>query len=182
MSWSDTCRRRGRTIVFGLAAVLAAGGCTVQPLYGNRAPTTYTAAGSTVAATLAAIAVDPIEGRVGQELRNELVFNLTGGGRPLPAKYRLHVVLSEIASDLAIAPVTGTPTARVLTLSASYRLADARTDETLYSGTSTANASYNRSNQRFANLRAARDAQDRAAAVIAADIRTRLAAVLARRG
>jgi len=51
--------------------------------------------------------------------------------------------------------------------------------KTVLTGTSFANAAYDFSNQRFANIRAQRDAQNRAGTVIADDIHTKLAAFFA---
>ncbi len=37
----------------------------------------------------------PIPGRVGQRIRNEMIFQTTGGGNPLPPNHRLEIVLKE---------------------------------------------------------------------------------------
>ena len=56
-------------------ALLALGlaGCGLQPLYGS------TASGSRLAAVMSSVDVAPVPGRVGQRVRNELIFENTGG-------------------------------------------------------------------------------------------------------
>ena len=51
--------------------------------------------GGALAAKLAAVDVNTIPGRVGQRIRNELVFQSTGGGEKAPAKYRLEITITE---------------------------------------------------------------------------------------
>src|SRR3989337_3733984 len=68
----------------GLAA-LALAGCGFQPLYGGT-----TAGGAKLAEVMAAVETTPIPGRVGQKLRNELIFTNTGGGRTRPPRRKHH--------------------------------------------------------------------------------------------
>ena len=70
----------------GLVA-LALAGCGFQPLYGGT-----TAGGAKLAEVMAAVDIAPIPGRVGQKLRNELIFANTGGGYASPTRYRLNIV------------------------------------------------------------------------------------------
>ncbi|HKA64672.1 MAG TPA: hypothetical protein VKD00_02965, partial [Methyloceanibacter sp.] len=65
-----------------MTAALALAGCGFQPLYGT------TAGGSRLGAVMAGVDVTPIPGRVGQRLRNELIFENTGGGAAAPATYK----------------------------------------------------------------------------------------------
>ena len=67
-------------------------------------------------------------------------------------------------------------------MNVTFRLVDQASGEEVFKGNAFADASFDRSNQRFANVRAERDAENRAAAVITADIRTRIAAFLATGG
>lgn len=69
-----------------------------------------------------------------------------------------------------------------VTVTAVYELKDIATGASIKRGTSRGTASYDRSNQQFANERARLDAQDRAARIIADDIRLRLASTLLRGG
>ena len=64
-------------------------------------------------------------------------------------------------------------------MNATYVLSDRATDKTLTTGRSFASASYDFSTQRFANLRAKRDAEERVAKTVADDIQSRIAAYFA---
>ena len=61
--------------VVGLAVVA---GCTVRPLYGD--VTSATGPQAFASARLESIEIAPVDDRVGQEVRNHLIF-LLGGGR-----------------------------------------------------------------------------------------------------
>lgn len=158
--------------VLGLAVLLAA--CNVRPMYGSLST------GARLSDTLSTIAVDPIPERLGQQVRNEIVYAMSGAVEPVSPRYRLTVTVVRSSSSVGIHQISGTPTAEVLTVSADYRLVDAGTGEELTKGKSFADASFDFSNQRYANLRAERDAEDRAAVTIANDIVTKVAAFLAR--
>jgi LPS-assembly lipoprotein len=157
-----------------LAASLALGGCVVRPLYADMPGT-----GTPVSVELSKIAIEPARDRVSQVLRNELIFGFTGGGEPGPPEYALRFFLTQTDAAVAVEVLSEVPAAYLVSLSASFVLSDARTGRTLLTGNSTADASYDFSSQRFANVRAQQDAQRRAAKTIAQDIRTRLAAYFA---
>src|SRR4029453_17524488 len=70
------------SLIAGLSA-LALAGCGFQPLYGGT-----TAGGARLADVMKGIDITPIPGRVGQKLRNELIFASTGGGAGGPTPYR----------------------------------------------------------------------------------------------
>ncbi len=181
MSLSDALRLRashwsrlGRGIVF--LGLLFLAGCNFQPLYGERA------GGGSVRDDLAAIAVEVQDTRLGQEIYNGLVFAFTGGGAPAPPRYTLDLTISRTLVDVGILQISGTPQTRTLKVTVSFRLIDQASGEEVFAGRTFADASFDRSNQRFANVRAERDAENRAAAVISSDIRTRVAAFLATGG
>jgi len=123
-----------------------------------------------------------IPGRVGQKIRNELLFAASGGGDVAggPSKYRLDVAIREKTTS-AIVERTGDTTARIYTLTAEFRLIGTATgkDVVVLKGTSTGRASLQRFSTIYSNVRALRDAQDRAASTIATDLRGRLEAYLA---
>ncbi|WP_075214201.1 LPS assembly lipoprotein LptE [Mongoliimonas terrestris] len=167
--------RRTAAILLGLA--VAVSGCQVRPLY---APTaTGAGADSTVVAELSAIGIEPLRDRLGQSLVNELIFALRGGAALTDPRYRLRLIVTSRKSELAIQEFEDVPTANLIAVTASYTLTETRTGRVVTTGTTYTTASYDFSSQRFANLRAERDAEDRAAKAAAEDIRTRLAAVLA---
>ncbi|MEZ5840355.1 MAG: LPS assembly lipoprotein LptE [Hyphomicrobiales bacterium] len=177
MSSPDSKLRPFRAGLFlaalGLATSLAA--CNVRPMYGSMSA----GASGSLADRMALVSVDPIPERLGQQLRNELVYVLSNAVDPDNPRYRLTVTVRRSMSRVGIVPISGTPTAEVLSVTASYRLFDASSGRELTSGDSFANASFDYSNQRYANVRAERDAEDRAAETIAHDIRTRVGAYLA---
>jgi LPS-assembly lipoprotein len=139
-----------------LGSLLA--GCTVQPVYGSRPD------GSAVGRSLAGIAIDPVDSRVGQEVRNKLIFYMTGGaGEPSNPQYRMKLRVTSSETRLGISR-TGSAPVRSLTVTASYTLTRVGSEEILVRETARGTASYDRSNQNYANIRAQLDAENRAAA------------------
>lgn len=180
MSWSNrTAGRSGSLAVLLTIAALAASallsGCNVRPMYGSLS------GASTVVEDLEQIEVAAATERLGQQIRNELVYGFSSTVEPSTPKYRLEMTISRSVGRVGIKQVTGTPTSSVLTVTVPFQLLDIATGETLASGNSFANVSFDYSNQRFANVRAERDAEDRAAVVIAQDIRTKVAAYFSTR-
>ena len=155
-----------------MALALSLSACTVQPLYGP------TPAGSLVQAALPAIAIAPADDRVEQEVRNRLIFAFTGGGAAAPALYDLS--LSTSVSDVGLgSTLAGVAFGNSLRVTVTYVLTEKSAGRVVARATLTAAAAYERSNQSFANLRARRDAEDRAAASVADQIRTAIAVALA---
>ena len=178
-------RPRVRSTLAALAALaVLSAGCTVQPLYGT-APVSATGAPATgMAAELASIEVAPVNDRVSLEMRNHLIFLLTGGGgRTESPRYRLELAASvrRAAAARITRRVDDEPTSQIVTVTATYRLVDARTAQLLATGTRSAMAAYDLSRQEFSALRALRDAEDRGAREVAELIRMAVAADLSRR-
>ncbi|MGZ8996791.1 MAG: LPS assembly lipoprotein LptE [Rhodospirillales bacterium] len=156
-------------------ASILIGGCGFRPLYGEPEPMSGAAG---VGTELAAVEIAPIPDRVGQLVRNDLLYHMDaseGGGA---AAYRLDVRLTERISELAVER-TGFATRSNLRLAASYRLIDLSNGRQLVSGRSRAISSYNIVDASFSTLTAQNAARERAAARIAEEIRTRLAAYFA---
>jgi LPS-assembly lipoprotein len=174
MSFSDVGRlwRRIATPAV-LAAAMLASACTVQPLYGP------TPSGSTVPETMSSIAVDPVDTRVAQVVRNKVIFDLTGGAEIASPAYRMKLFVTSQEIPLGITREESAPVYSII-VTATYEISNARTGEIALRGTSRGNASYNRVNQIFANVRARKDAEEKAAGVAADDIRIRVAAASAR--
>lgn len=157
-----------------LVAALALAGCVARPLYAD-----MPGSGTAVSQELSKIAVEPARDRLNQILRNELIFGFTGGGEPGAPEYALRMFLTQTDTAVSVEVLSEVPASYIVSLSASFVLSDARTGRTLVTGNSSADASYDFSSQRFANVRAQEDAERRAAKTIARDIRTRLAAYFA---
>jgi LPS-assembly lipoprotein len=167
-------RARPRTFAVLLIS-LTLSGC-FQPLYGPLG------AGGDVAGELQAIAVEPIPNRLGHYLGNELIFAFNGTGSQVPPKYRLIVTVTENVQTPLLDTVSGYPSAANVVVNADYRLMPVGGTEPITKGQATVVASYDRTSQRFSNLRAARDAEIRDAKRLADEIRIRVAAAIAARG
>jgi LPS-assembly lipoprotein len=173
MSWFKRFRALKTSLsLAAVAAPLALGGC-FQPLYGSLAN------GQPVDEELKTIEVAPIPERIGHYLGNDLIFALNGTGAPVKPKYRLIVSVREQSQTPLLDTVTGRPTASTLVVNADYKLLKSGTLDIVTSGATTSAVSYDRTSQRFANFRAARDSEERNAQVLADNIRTRIALALA---
>ena len=159
---------------------LVVSGC-MRPLYGEMS------AGHAVRPELQAINVKPMDDVVGHYLREELIFNLTGGAPDSklgPTKYQLTITASDRTMAAAL-DTSETSTSRAdaasVQVTAKYTLADMK-GVTITEGVVTASGSIDRLTQRFAALRAVRDAKIRVAKTLADMIHTRLAAYFASKG
>ena len=157
-----------------LAAALAlpAAGC-IQPMYA-----TTGLSGADMASELRSIAVDPIPDRFGHYLGNELIFALNGTGQAAPTKYRLLVTYKNRVQTPIIDAVTGRADSATVWADVNYELTPAAGGAAVVKGAVASLADYDRSSQRYANIRAARDAEIRAAKSVADQIRLRIAAGL----
>lgn len=149
------------------AAALSLAGCGFRPLY---------AVGTTpdgMSSYFGQVYVDPIPGRQGVHLRNQLLDAMTPDGTPTNAAYNLNVQLSDTKEGLAIQENTQI-TRYNYTLTAKYELRDAVSNEVLDKGTARAIAAYNVVDSQFGTQAAERDAQERAAREVGEDIRLRI--------
>jgi LPS-assembly lipoprotein len=159
-------------VLFAGLAAFALAGCGFQPLYGGT-----TAGGAKLAEVMAAVDITPIPGRVGQKLRNELIFAKTGGGYGAPARYKLDIAIKESVTD-ELVQITGDATAQVYQLEASFKLIDIASGKVMLQGKAISRAAYNRFQEIFANVRARYDAENRAARTVSESIKTQIAAFL----
>lgn len=181
MSWFDTRIAARLAVVAALAAVTA--GC-FQPMYAERGPN-----GSPgLRDKLRAVEVPPLnlpngsrEARVGLEIRNNLMFSMYGSAVGDPPTHRLLMRISTTRLSVIIDPNTALADAENYGINATYELKDNTTDKTVLTGTTFSRVSYDipGQTQRFARSRGLRDAEDRAAKVIADNINQRLASFFA---
>ena len=162
----------------GIATVLALSGCAdggsgFRPLYGSSE-----LGGAGVSEKLATVDIAPIPGRVGQRLRNEFIFQATGGGEALPPEYRLDVAVRESVSSTLV-KLDGNARGQVYNLDASYTLVRISDKKVVLSGQSYGRAGFERLTSIFANVRAREDAENRAAKTVGEELRTRVLAFLA---
>jgi len=154
----------------GLTA-LALGGCGFQPLYGGT-----TAGGQRLAEVMSGVDITPIPGRVGQKLRNELIFANTGGGTAGQTRYKLDIAIKESVTDQLV-QITGDATGQIYQLEATFKLTDPN-GKVLMQGKAISRAPYNRFQEIFANVRARYDAENRAARTVSESVKTQIAAYL----
>lgn len=168
-------RARSRVLMVAVASFLALGlqGCGnggFQPLYGSLG-------GASVTDELASYDIAPIPGRVGQRIRNELVFQRTGGAPTAPdvASARVDVVIKESITSTLVT-ITGDSASQIYQLEVEYRIVDLKTQKVINQGRTFARAGFERHQAIYSNVRAREDAENRAAAHISGDLKTRLAA------
>lgn len=166
---------RRAALRLGVALVLAASlaGC-FQPIY---APS----AGVDRGAVLKAIKVENVQGRMGYYLTQELRFLLNGTGEAVQPKYRLLIDFATAAQTPLVDTVTGRASANALYTQANYKLMPmAATSDTqpVAAGFVVSLSGYDRTSNRFATVRAARDAEIRNAKNLAEQIRLRVASEL----
>lgn len=175
-------KSRRTTVVLGVLALVATApalsGCAdssgFRPLYGDSA-----LGGAGASEKLAQVDVAPIPGRVGQQIRNEVIFQTTGGGQALPPEYRLEVAIRESITSTLV-KVSGDASGSVYNIDADFRLIRITDKKVVLQGKSASRAGFERFTSIFANVRARNDAENRAATSMAQDLKTRLAAYLAR--
>ena len=180
MGWRDSRGSIGRSV--RLAIVLASSalsaGC-FQPLYGEG----NVAGGFSARDALAAVEVPEIgvpanssESRLAVQIRNDLIFNFTGGGAPSSPTHRLKVQINGGRSIISINPTTKLPDTEVYGLNTTYSLTEIATGKVVVTGRATTNISYETlGQQRFARISGMHDAERKAAKVISDNITTRLA-------
>ena len=143
-----------------------------RPLHGP------TASGENLSEILTHVKIATIPGRVGQQLRNELIFQTTGGGESDAPDYLLSIAIRESAKSTLVRR-SGESLGQVYSLDASFELIDMKTKRIKLKGKSYGRAGFERFVSAYANVRARIDAENRAAKTVAEEIKNRLAAYLA---
>jgi LPS-assembly lipoprotein len=179
MGWGEGAGS-GRLVV-RLAIVIATAALTAgcfQPLYGERS------VGGTPALreSLRSVDIQPIDvpsggtdTRMAVQIRNDLIFNFTGGGGAQSPTYRLKIRITGGRSVIIVDQGTALPTIEAYALNATYTLSEIGSGKTVVTGNATSNLSYdNAGSQRFARISAMHDAERRAAKVISDMITTRM--------
>ncbi len=174
---ADQSRRallRGLALTLVAAPALAAcGDGSFRPLYGP------TASGEHLQDVLAKVDIAPIPSRVGQRIRNELIFNNTGGGEAAKPAFRLEIAIRE-GLNSTLVTASGEAFSQVYNVDAGYQLISLRDKSVVLRGTSHARAAFERYASIYANVRAREDAETRVAKTIAEELKVRLAAYLSR--
>jgi LPS-assembly lipoprotein len=179
MSWFEEHAARLTRAAMGLAIAALAGGC-FQPLYGEHSPT----GGPILRDQLSAVDVLQIdapkgsdEARLAVDIRDALLFDFTGGGAAAPPTHRLKITIASTRASVIVDINTSRPDIENYGINASYSLTEIATGKVVVTGQTFARVSYDipGQQQRFARLRGLRDAENRAAKVIANNIMSRLA-------
>jgi LPS-assembly lipoprotein len=163
-------------VVAGLALGLSA---CFRPLYGP------TASGESLQNVLASIDVPELkwadnQARIGHYLRSELVYALNGSGSDVPKRYVLNLSLAQTLSTPIVDSESGRALSATISGNLAYTLTTSDGKTIITRGTAMSSASYDRFEQRFATLRAGRDAEIRLAKTLTEQVKTRLAAALVR--
>jgi LPS-assembly lipoprotein len=150
-------------------------GC-LRPLYGSPE-----FGGLAIQQGLAGVTIEVRGDRLEHYLRNELEFGLRGDGvQSGPRTHRLVVVPTTRLNTAIVDRVSGTAESVNMIITARYTLyATNKPTVVLTDENATVAVSYDRSIQRFASIRASRDAEIRGAKQMAEQIKTRVAAYLA---
>ncbi len=172
MSWSDhPPLSRSSLAVLAVLTIVSVGfsGC-FSPM--------YLGASGNLGAELRAISVDPVPDNLGHYLRDQLITNLNGTGDSAAARYRLQLTTAERVQTALIDIVTQRAQDATVVTDITYKLIPIGGGAPIAAGTVTSAAVYDRSAQRFANIRAAHDAEIRDAKTVADQITTQIAAQL----
>jgi LPS-assembly lipoprotein len=151
----------------------ACGNSGFKPLYGAAG------IGAQADDRLAQVSVTTIPGRVGQVIRNELIFHATGGGgEVVNAAYRLDVAIRQSVTSTLVR-VDGDSSSQIFNIEAKFQLIRVSDKAVVLSGMSYGRASFERNKSIFSNVRAREDAENRAAKSVGEDLKSRLSAHLA---
>lgn len=159
---------------FSMGALLFLAACQFQPLHGSGAAQPDTASG------LSNVAVSQVSSRVGQQVRNHLLFLLNGGYASPEKTHEARIRVTWSNKQLAAIEGVRDNVSGSVTVVASYDLIDLSTGKAVGRGSRQAQAFYDRTGQVFSNNRAERDAENRAAKEAAESLRLAIASDLSR--
>ncbi len=177
-----------RKAAAAIVALVLLGGCGFRPLYGVAPGQTKTVRGE-----LAQISVKGIDGRTGQQLRNQLVDLLNPRGEPQNPAYSLNVFIT-ISEELIGMDIAALSTRTNLKLDATYTLTsspgasgqiledskEGHEDKVLMKDQQMITSGYNIYSSEFATQQAERDAKRRVIREMGKVIQTQLAAYFAK--
>lgn len=155
------------------SSLAGCGDAGFRPMYGSAA-----VGGASADQKLAQVDIATIPGRVGQQVRNEFIYQSTGGGAAADPVYRLDIVIRESVTSTLV-QITGDARGQVYNLDAKFKLVRIADSQVVMEGTSYARAGFERFSSIYSNVRARKEAEDRAAKTIGEELRTRVSAYLA---
>lgn len=106
-----------------------------------------------------------------------LIFNLTGGSGGTAPTHTLNIQMTGLSQQVIVDVTTARPDVEQYGINATYSLVELATGKVVLSGQTFSRVSFDNpgQQQRFARARGQRDAENRAAQVIADNIKSRLA-------
>jgi LPS-assembly lipoprotein len=179
MWWHDKRANRLTRIAAAMAIAALAGGC-FQPLYGERSTVDGAPVLRDQLSAVDVLQIEALKGtdeaRIAVEIRNALLFDFTGGGAAAPPTHQLKITMTSTRASVIVDINASRPEIENYGLNASYSLTEIATKKVVVTGTTFARVSYDipGQEQRFARQRGLRDAESRAAKVIATNIMSRL--------
>ena len=171
---TNTRRAMSRAVLAALLTfpiLTACGDSGFRPLYGSAG------IGANASEKLAQVQVAPVPGRVGQRIRNELIFQTTGGGQPVRPQYRLEIAVRESVTSTLV-QTDGESLGQLYTVDASFQLVRISDNTVALKGISYGRAGFERFESIFSNVRAKQNAEDRAAKTVGEELKSRLTAFL----
>jgi LPS-assembly lipoprotein len=163
---------RGLSLLLAMTPFLSACGSDgFRPLYST------TPNGVGLQERLAQLDVAPIPGRVGQRIRNDLIFQASGGGELAPPTHRLEVTINESVLTTLV-KIDGDSLGQIYQVQANFKLVSIKDKKVVLTGTSHGRAGFERFQSIYSNVRARDDAENRAARTVADDLKTRVAIYL----
>lgn len=167
--------RRSLLRVAMLGAMAGGLSACMQPVHAPQ----LGAGGDRITGELAQVAVAPIDGFLGYSLKSELDYLLTNGQPANGTRYLLTVKTQQSGATSIIDAATARPQSVTLQAEATYELKDTRSGAIRASGKTFGSANYDRSGQRFATIRAQRDAEERLGKALAERLRLIIIGALA---
>lgn len=154
----------------GMLTFLAS--CTVEPLNATSSSRLGSeGSSSSVRAIMKSTTIDPVNERVAQQVRNNLLFELNGGQQVPGGQYKVSLRVTPQTRSLAVEGDSLSTTSAQVAVTVNYRLIDTSTNKPISEGVRRAVASFDQTPQKFANERATRDAENRAAKEVAQQVR-----------
>lgn len=149
-----------------LALILALSACGLRPIYSNGAR-------GAAAQSLAAVQVEPIEGRGGWLLQNAIKDRLAAMGTVAP-RYSLRILLDDHIEGLGVR-ADDSVTRERRTLRARFQLVDMSNDKTLVDETTAWDAGIDVASSEYATVAAENSALERLTQIVADRILSRVA-------
>jgi LPS-assembly lipoprotein len=165
-----------------VAPLMAAGllaGC-FQPLYGEHSvgagPSIREQMRTVDVAQITAANGTPVS-RLAVNVREALLFGMSADNKPVKPRYRLEIRMTSARLTVVVDLTSGRPEVENYGINATYQLIDLQTNRVVVNDQTFSRASYDipGEEQRFAQVRGLRDAENRAAEEIANSIKIRLA-------